>query len=274
MTASPQTSTPGSVDSTDGSTIVYRDFGGRGPVLVLLPGWACVQAMWEPVVPFLRDEFRVVSLDFPGFGRSTAGDRGWTMQEFAEDVRTIVEHLDLGNVSLVGHSMGGAVALEAARLCGDRVVAVIGCDSFTYPEVYKRVDETVIATARTAYGADFAGAVRAGIAAYLLDGGDSVLATHVADVMADADPKYAVPAMEHLLRWDVDQGLAGCPVPVASVNARRFLRAEAEREYEGRIRIETVDDVGHFLMMERPEAFAEALRTIIDSMQTAREERP
>ena len=72
--------------------------------------------------------------------------------------------------------------------------------------------------------------------------------------------------MEHLLRWDVDQGLADCPVPVAGINARRFLKAEAEREYEGRIRIETIDEVGHFLMMERPEAFAEALRKIVTSM--------
>lgn len=264
----------GRIHRPDGSTIAYRDFGGRGPVLVLLPGWACVQAMWEPTVAFLTDGFRVVSLDFAGFGHSTAGSRAWTMEEFAGDVRAVVEHLHLRDVFLVGHSMGGAVALEAARLCGDRVIAVIGCDSFTYAEVYKRADEAVISAAVSAFRSDFAGTVRAAMAAYLLDASDPTLLTDVIDVMAGATPEHAVSAMEHLLRWDIDEALAACPAPVASVNAHAFLKAPAKQEYDGRIAIETIDEVGHFLMMERPEAVATVLGRVATSMRKARANTP
>ena len=201
----------GRVRLPNGSTIAYRDFGGPDPVLVLLPGWACVQAMWEPAAAFLNSEFRVVSLDFAGFGQSTAGFREWTMQEFAEDVRAVVENLQLREIFFVGHSMGGAVALEAARLCSDRVVAVIGCDSFTYTEVYKRADEAVISGALSAYGNDFAGTVQTGISAYLLDTSDPTLVATVMDVMTNAKPDHALPTMEHLLRWDLDEALAGSP---------------------------------------------------------------
>ena len=274
MTAPLPTLPLGRVRLPNGSTIAYRDFGGPDPVLVLLPGWACVQAMWEPAAAFLNSEFRVVSLDFAGFGQSTAGSCKWTIQEFAENVRAVMENLQLREVFLVGHSMGGAVALEAARLCNDRVVAVIGCDSFTYGEVYKRADEVVISDALSAYGNDFAGTVQAGISAYLLETSDPTLVTTVMATMTNARPDHALPAMEHLLRWDIDEALAGCLVPVASVNARAFLKAEAEREYGDRIAIETIAGVGHFLLMERPEEVATVLKRVVNSMRAAREKRP
>ncbi len=255
------------VASFDGGTIAYRDFGGAGPALLLLPGWACVQTMWDRAIPFLTDRWRVVSLDFPGFGASTAGVRSWTMAEFARDARAVIEHLELDGVTLVGHSMGGAVALEAASLCRDRVVAVIGCDTFTYLELYGRVDEAIIGSALAAYRSDYATTVRGLIALYLRQAGDPALAVQVADIMASARPEHAIPAIEQLLRWDLDDALSRCPVPICTINARPFLKAEVATQYQDRFAIETIDDVGHFLMMEEPQAFAAAVTRIAGRSQ-------
>ena len=258
------------VASFDGAAIAYRDFGGPGPALVLLPGWACIQTLWDGVIPFLSRLGRVVSLDFAGFGSSTAGNRDWTMGNFARDAQAVIEHLDLRDVALIGHSMGGAVALEAALLCRDQVKAVIGCDTFTYTELYRRVDETVIASAMPAYRQNFATTVRAVIGAYLLKTGDAELAEYVSDVMAAARPDYAIPAMEHLLRWDLDDSLDRCPVPVSVVNARPFLADAAEAAYRDRIAIRTIDNVGHFLMMEEPRAFAAAVAEVLGAAPLSR----
>ena len=57
------------------------------------------------------------------------------------------------------------------------------------------------------------------------------------------------------------------------MNARAFLKAEAEREYGDRIAIETIAGVGHFLMMERPEEVATALKRVVHSTRAAREKR-
>ena len=250
------------VASFDGAMIAHRDFGGSEPALLLLPGWACVQAMWDAAIPFLSPRWRVVSLDFAGFGASTAGARDWTMAEFARDARAVIEHLDLRDVTVVGHSMGGAVALEAASLCRDRVAAVIGCDTFTYLELYARVDEALIGPSLAAYHNDYATTVKGLIGAYLLETGDPELARYVANVMASARPEHAIPAMEQLLRWDLDANLSRCPVPIFTINARPFLKAEVESQYQDRFAIETIDNVGHFLMMEEPAAFAAAVTRI------------
>lgn len=246
--------------SFDGSDIAFRDRGGDGTTLVLLPGWACDQTVWDGTVQSLtRHGLRIVTLDFAGFGLSSAGRRVWAIENFARDVRAVLEHLDLREVVLVGHSMGGAVALEAAYLCQDRVAAVIGCDSFTYAAFYDRIDERMIDGLMAPLRADFAASVRTMIGAYLLPDGDPAVALFVKDMMAGADPQVAVPAMEAFLRWDIGPSLARCPAPVATINAAHFLEPAAQRRFEPLMTIRAIEGVGHFLMREQPAALATAL---------------
>lgn len=249
--------------SFDGSDIAFCDWGGEGTPVVLLPGWACDQGVWDGTVePLAGHGLRVVTLDFAGFGLSTAGLRVWAIENFARDVRAVLETLDLAGAVLVGHSMGGAVALEAAYLCEGRVASVVGCDSFTYAAFYDRVDERLIDALMAPLRVDFAPAVRRLIAAYLLPDGDPALAPFVKAMMAGADPVAAVPAMEDFLRWDIGPSLARCPVPVATVNARLFLEPAAERRFAPLMTIRTIDGVGHFLMREKPAAFAAAVAAL------------
>ena len=105
------------------------------------------------------------------------------------------------------------------------------------------------------------------IGTYLRENGDPALASLVSDVMASARPDYAVPAMEQFLRWDIGASLNRCPVPVFTINARPFLKEDAQRRFEKRIAIETIDGVGHFLMMEEPAAFARAVTGIVQRAQ-------
>lgn len=246
--------------SFDGSDIAFRDWGGEGTPVVLLPGWSCDQSLWDGAVqPLAGHGLRVVTLDFAGFGLSSAGRRVWALENFARDVRAVLECLDLRQVVLVGHSMGGAVALEAAYLCADRVASVIGCDSFTYAAFYDRVDERRVDDLMAPLRSAFAASVRTLIDAYFLPGGDPAVALVAKDMMAAADPAAAVPAMEHFLRWDIGPSLARCPVAVATVNAAHFLEPAAERRFSPMMTIRSVEGVGHFLMLEKPETFAAAV---------------
>lgn len=243
--------------SYDGSLIACRDAGGHGRPVVLLPGWACDQSVWTRTIePLLAHGLRVVTLDFAGFGLSTAARRVWAIENFARDVRAVLDGLDLADAVLVGHSMGGAVALEAAYLCPTRVAGVVGCDSFTYAAFYDRIDERRVDELLAPLRTDFAPTVRDLIGAYLLPDGDPAVALAVKDMMAGADPLAAVPAMEDFLRWDIGPSLARCPVPVGTVNARHFLEPAAEARFGTAMTIRTLDGVGHFLMLEKPAALA------------------
>jgi len=99
------------VRSADGTEIAY-DRHGDGDPLVLLHGGSAPQ-YWQPVVPHLADEYRVVVPHRRGVGASGDSD-DYTLDRGVEDVRAVVEAVD-GDPALFGHSFGGLLALEAAR---------------------------------------------------------------------------------------------------------------------------------------------------------------
>lgn len=246
--------------------VAFRVADGAGRPIVFIPGWVCPQVWWDATLEQMPPGFRAITLDYPGTGHSTpAGRRQWALENFARDVRSVIEFLDLRDVVVVGHSMGGAVALEVAYLCSDRVSMVVGCDAFTYPEYYPRYDERDVDAALAPYRLDFATAMKTGIGSYFLPQGDETLKVLVSEVMASAEPEIALATMEHFLRWDLDASLKRCPVPVASINAKHFLKRSVVEQYGDRIDIRTIDGVGHFLMLEKPQEFAATLVELIET---------
>jgi non-heme chloroperoxidase len=110
---------------SDGTQLAYEDHGTGRP-LVFLAGWTLAADMWEYQVPFLLEAgYRCVLLDRRGHGRSDRPSGGYDLDTLADDVAALVEHLDLRDVTLVGHSMGAAESVRyLARHGADRVAAV------------------------------------------------------------------------------------------------------------------------------------------------------
>jgi pimeloyl-ACP methyl ester carboxylesterase len=109
------------------------DTGGAGRPVVLIHGWPLTGESWSAQVPVLRDAgYRVVTYDRRGFGRSDKPLTGYTYDTLAEDLHTVLDSLDLRNVTLVGFSMGGG---EVARYLGDygrlRLRSVVFASSVT-----------------------------------------------------------------------------------------------------------------------------------------------
>ena len=103
------------------------------PEVLLIHGWTCRSDDWAGTIDALKDHYRISALDLPGHGRSGAADfEDWTVSGMAKVVAKAVTEMAGHPVVLVGHSMGGAVALEAARLL-DRVAGVILVDTFVIP---------------------------------------------------------------------------------------------------------------------------------------------
>jgi len=120
--------------SLAGTRLHALHWGGedrRGPrgspaTVVLLHGGGANAHWWDHVAPRLAERFRVVALDFRGHGDSDHPDETY-VGAFDDDLVALLEHLDVPRVALVGHSMGGRVALDhAAR--HDDVAAVVAVD--------------------------------------------------------------------------------------------------------------------------------------------------
>lgn len=103
------------VRAKDGTALYHRDWG-EGPPVVFVSSWALSGEMWAYQVAHLADAgFRCIAFDRRGHGRSDAPGRGYDMDTLAGDLAAVIETLDLKDVTLVGHSMGGA---EVVRYLG------------------------------------------------------------------------------------------------------------------------------------------------------------
>lgn len=98
----------------DGLNIYYGDFGNGTPI-VFLHGWGASGEAFSGITEFLsKKPYRLITIDFPGCGKSDYPQRPLTLEDYASLVLAVLEHLSIKDPILVGHSHGGRVALYLA----------------------------------------------------------------------------------------------------------------------------------------------------------------
>jgi len=115
---------------SDGVPIHYRLAGEGDTTLLFIHGAYIDQTYWDKQVQHFSKRYNVTALDLAAHGRSGKNRSDWSQQAFGKDVLALIETLDLRNVILIGHSLGGDVALEAAVAAPDRVIGIIGVETF------------------------------------------------------------------------------------------------------------------------------------------------
>jgi pimeloyl-ACP methyl ester carboxylesterase len=254
----------GTAESADGVAIRYAAYGDGDTGVVLIHGWSCDRGHWDAQVGALEDDLTVVVVDLAGHGHSGAERDDWSMNAFGEDVRAVVEQLGMNRVVLVGHSMGGPVALEAAGIMPERVVGIVGVD--TFHDLDAKPDEAEWQALMEAWEADFPGSCDLFVRSMFLPTSDPELVEDVIADLCDADPSVAVELMRRFPDYDQAEAARRLNVPVRSINAALWpTDVEGNREiadYDAVI----VEDVGHFLMMERPDEFNAHLEEVVAGM--------
>jgi non-heme chloroperoxidase len=126
--------------ATDGTTLYYRDHGD-GPPIVLLSSQGLSSSMWQHLMVRLADRgFRCVALDRRGHGRSDDPGKGYDFDRFADDIGELLTLLDLRDVMLVGHSVGGAEAARYLTRHGSGRVSRLVLASTTLPFLARTAD--------------------------------------------------------------------------------------------------------------------------------------
>lgn len=108
---------------------ISYDVLGSGPDLVLLHPFPAHRGIWRPVAEHLATHYRVVLPDLRGHGESTPGEGAATMAKHAADVARVCDDAGVGRAIFGGESIGGYILFEFWRRFGERVAALILCNT-------------------------------------------------------------------------------------------------------------------------------------------------
>ncbi len=137
---SPPTRRQPVVTADDGTPLFHKDWGG-GPPVVLVHGWALQSDFWEYLMMGLVGEgFRAVAYDRRGHGRSGDPGTAFDYDRLADDLRALIDALDLRAITLVGHSMGGGEVIRYLSRHGAGRVARAVLIAPTAPLIVKAPD--------------------------------------------------------------------------------------------------------------------------------------
>lgn len=237
----------------------YYTLEGSGPAVVLLHGWGASSQSLQAPAAALAAEFRVLTVDLPGFGWSDPPPVAWGSSEYADHVRAVLDAQGIGRAALLGHSFGGRVAIQIAARTPERVerlvlVASAGLRRRRRPRDYARLGVTKVLK---------------GLAGLPVVGGlGRPLLRRWAERVGSRDYKAAGrmrPTLVRLVNEDLAPMLQEIPVPTLLLwgDQDQEVPREAVLTMASRIkgaRLLVFPGAGHFPFLDAPERFAEALR--------------
>ena len=259
--------------SKDGTPISYEIYGTGEPTLVFVHGWSCDGRYWREQVPYFSKKHRIITIDLAGHGHSGIKRSQYTMKSFGEDVQAVTEATGSRNVILIGHSMGGSVIAEAARLMPDRVIGLIGVDTLEnieYPLTRKVLDHMIAPLKK-----DFPKASREFVKKMISPDADPKLREWILADMSAAPPAVALSAMNEMMSQYITGEAAKIfeeiHVPVVDVNGDLWpTNYEANRRHMAYFDAIILKGADHFLMMNRAQEFntalEKAIRKILDKL--------
>ena len=258
----------GRVRSADGVEIAYAERPGGAVAIVFVHGGLADRTFWAPQFAALPKEYRLVALDLAGHGASGANRDRWTIAAWAADVCAVADALKLERVVLVGNSLGGPVALEAAALLRGRAIGVIGVD--TLHDATQKFPEADARAQAEAYRKDFSGTCRSMVGALFHPGTQAELRGWAEQRMCGAPRPMAAGMMESLGGYDVAVAFRKAGVPIRAINGDLWpTHVEVNRSVTPDFDAVIMKGAGHYPMLERPTEFDRLLVDYVQALDRA-----
>lgn len=253
-----------SVLSADGSPISFAVEGRGEPTIVFVHCWTCDHTFWKNQIAYFSKKYKVVWLDLAGHGLSGSTRSEYTMEAFGKDVAAVVNKAGGDRVVLVGHSMGGPVIMEAAKILGDKVVAVVGVDTFYTPFQFPKSEAEIEGFVKP-FEKDFVGASQQMLQSMFASDADPELKASIVEQFSGAEPEMGISAMYEIFRWNaqnVPSVLESYSNKLENINA-----APTGNETALHTSVTLIPGVGHFVPQVKPDEFNAALSEIISEYQ-------
>jgi len=253
-------------ESFDGVQIAYdvSNHEAELPAVVFIHGWTCNRTHWREQVAEFSDRFRVIAIDLAGHSESGLGRTEYTMSSFARDVEAVLDKENVSRAVLVGHSMGGMVILHAARRLGERVVGVIGADTFKFlrdnPGTGKQFEQWQY------IASDYKEAMQSVVSNMFSETTSEELRNSISSGMIAVDSEVAIGAMKGMADDEPLFEMArDLNIPKFTFNASGRPMDESAVKEAG-IDLRFLPTTGHFVMNEDPDGFNQLLSEALEQM--------
>jgi len=248
--------------AADGVEIVYSVCGTGEPALVFIHGGFADRGFWDGQLQAFGGRHRTIALDLAGHGESGVNRTKWGMPEFGADVRAVVEAERVKRVILIGNSLGGPVAIEAALLLPEKAVGVIGID--TFQDLGRLIEPAEAKAQAEAFEKDFSGTLKQMVRALFHADADPKTIAWAESRMARTSPRIAGPMFLSFAGYDTGVAARRLKVPIRAVNGDLYpTDVEGIRKVKPDFDAVIMTHMGHYPMIERPEEFNRALAGVI-----------
>ncbi|KAF0151108.1 MAG: alpha/beta hydrolase [Ignavibacteria bacterium] len=252
----------GKTKSLDGVEIAYTVYGKGDTALVFVHGWGWDQSLWKGQVSKFSSRHKVVTLDLAGHGQSGKNRKNFTIKAFSDDVVSVINKLKLSKVILVGHSMAGIINLEVYRQAKEKIVGLIGADTyqiFQQGENPKNAEDYL-----TTFKENYLASVREYVRTLFLDDADTTFVENIVKRMQKLPSKTGMDIFRNIYQYNSLKAAADLQPKIITVNGQKFKVKEAENiKLIPGFSAKYIPGTGHFPMLEKPEKFNELLQEAI-----------
>lgn len=202
----------------NGVALAYEEAGSGEPSLLFVHGWCGNHTSFASQVEYFRPDHRVIAVDLRGHGASGTPQQDYTLAGFVDDLVWLCGQLGVSKPVVIGHSMGGNIALELAVRHPESVAAIVAIDSVITPsQAFRDAVQPVAAALR---GEDYRSVAAQLIESLFLPTDDQERKAQIA-VEAAAMPQHVMASAfeQHITAYDSTDAAAACRVPVLYIGA-------------------------------------------------------
>lgn len=247
----------------DGAKIHYKSYGKGKDAVVFIHGWTCSLDNWREQIPEFAKRNRVIALDLPGHGMSDKPQITYAMDLFANAVNAVLRDAKVEHAVLVGHSMGTPVARQFYRRYPQKTLAIVIVDGGLRLFGTKEMRDGFLAMFRAPNykdaGTQMFGQMMANLPAAEQERAKASFAN---------TPQYVVVGAMEAMSDEALYAPDKINVPVFAILAKSpFWPADTEQFLHGLapdLEFQMWEGVGHFVMLEKPKQFNEAVIAFLD----------
>jgi pimeloyl-ACP methyl ester carboxylesterase len=249
----------------DGMRVHYQNYGKGDEALVFVHGWTCNANFWKANVPAFTGATRVIAVDLPGHGESDKPQVTYSMDLFARAINAVLEDAKVERAVLVGHSMGTPVIRQFYRKYPARTRALVIVDGGLKPFGTKESMKQFLDPLRSP---DYKQQAERMVEYFTHPMKDPAAKAEVKAAMLGAPQHVLVSAFEEMLNPEIWQEQDQIKVPTLALMAPNPVwnddYEKFVRELAPGVDYQVWPGVSHFLMMDEPQKFNDAVLAFLE----------